>query len=87
MEECILIRSVWTEEQNLQLLRLLHDVEEGITDLPDYLFLLSLVTEFISDTAYDDSEVHAWAREHEISVVSELPNEKMDRLELPEWLD
>jgi len=87
MDECIMIRSVWTEEQNLQLLRLLHDVEEGITDLPDYLFLLSLVTEFVSDTTYCDAELHDWARKHEISAVTELPNEKLDRLETPEWLD
>jgi len=84
---CDRLRTTWTDEQNLQLLRLLHDVEEGVTDQADYLFLLQLVADYISDRTTGCAElVHRWARAHRIANDVELPNEIEVERGVPLWL-
>lgn len=73
---CDNIQTTWTDEANLQLLRLLHDVEEGITDQADYLFLLHVVANYVADTCSLPRLVHRWARTNKISYSRELPNEQ-----------
>lgn len=75
------------ERGQMELLRLLHDVEEGVTDRADYLYLLHLVSCYIV-SGISPRIVHEWARNNEIPADVVLPTEALiERRGGPSWLD